>query len=832
MTLVTCILYKGMGLSLFTRCLDYRGSLMKNQESNIHAEPDDIVEDDHEFNDRDNIQRGGGLIKTFATIALACAAVGAVWWKLTNNHNTNNAISPQIKPPVNQHDTEVVPQVAKPQNIQNQQNTSDVVITTNPVANSVTVTNPSSNSIVTSMATNPVANSVTVTNPSSSSILPSTDATPNLGQLPNWDLSDIYKSIDDPKIALDISKVDQDSSKFSNEFKGKVTKLDSKLLFMAIKRYEDILERLGRLGSFASLNMSIDSTNESNKTLASNINIKAGEIGAKLAFFTLELSKISKKKLDTMYKQSSSLLTYRPFLYDVSRFKDHMLSEDVEQYSARHSVTNGSWSDLFDEIWSRMRFDVNGKTLTSEEVVTIYQTNPDRLQRAAAAHAMENSIKNNSYLFSFITNTLAREKSIEDDIRSYSTPISHRNISNNIEDNIVDLMISTVKSRYKDTSHRYYKIKAKLLGLNKLAYYDRSAPLLSSKRTIYQWNEARELVLSSYNAFSPKMGQIAEQFFTKRWIDAPAMPNKRGGAFCAGVSPSLHPYILVNYLGTSRDVSTLGHELGHGIHDILASKYGYLTTQPPLTLAETASIFGEELVFTELLKRTVDKNEKIALLASKIEDSIATIISQTAYAEFEKRVHEAIKMKNNLTMENMSEIWISVQKEALGDVFDLDGYQYHWMRIPHFIHTPFYVYSYTFGNLLVNALYNTYSSNKIPNFQDKYIALLASGGTKGYAELLESFNLNATTTQFWNSGIDVLVARIDEFEKLVSESMIQNQSGALNNDATIPTQVTQKQLESQPNNNVDQLDQDQSRSKVDEILPPTDTIVAPKIPKI
>jgi oligoendopeptidase F len=423
-----------------------------------------------------------------------------------------------------------------------------------------------------------------------------------------------------------------------------------------------------------------------------------------------------------------------------------------------------SWVRLFDETMADLRFPYDGGEKTTTEIFDL-MSDTDRDVRAAAAKSISAVLEKNLRLFSLITNTLAKDKAIDDNWRDYKRPVSARNLSNAVEDEVVDALSTAVQGSYERISHRYYRIKADWLGLDKLKHWDRNAPLPADDDRKIAWDEAKDTVLTAYADFSPELSSIGKRFFDGGWIDAPARAGKAGGAFAHPTVPSAHPYILLNYQGRVRDVMTLAHELGHGVHQVLAGPRGNLMANTPLTLAETASVFGEMLTFQSMLKKTTDPVKRKIMLAGKIEDMINTVVRQIAFYEFERRVHDERK-QGEISGNRICEIWMDVQRESLGPAFDFtEDYRTYWSYIPHFIHSPFYVYAYAFGDCLVNALYDLFEQGH-PKFQDKYLEMLSAGGTLRHKELLAPFGLDASDPAFWNRGLAVIERMIDQLEEL------------------------------------------------------------------
>ncbi len=585
-----------------------------------------------------------------------------------------------------------------------------------------------------------------------------------LKNLPTWNLVDFYDSIEDKKIEADLNKIAGDVKKFSQEFLGKVVKLDSQELVDSIKKYEKVAELIGKLSSYSYLIYAGDLSNQKNLAFYQNISEKLSASESELVFFTLELNKIDDKKLAKFFKESAALKKYQPFIRDVRSFKKHELSQELEKFSLEKSSSGrAAWVRLFDETVNNLKFSYRKKTLNSQEIFNLL-SNSDEKIRKDAAKAIGVTFKENIKIFAYITNVLAKEKSVEDQWRSFKQPISSRNLSNCVEDEVVDILVSKVKENYKNISHRYYKIKAKILGKKILNHWDRNAPLSKDENKIISWQDAKNLVLSAYEEFDPRMKKIGEQFFDKNWIDAEVRTGKDSGAFSHSTVPSIHPYILMNYQGKVRDVMTLAHELGHGIHQCLAKKQGALMCGTPLTLAETASVFGEQLTFQKILKNEKNIQKKNLIIAGKIEDMINTAVRQIAFLEFERKVHDERK-NGEISLEKICQFWMEVQKESLGSIFKFDDeYKFFWSYIPHFIHSPFYVYSYAFGDCLVNSLYGVYKQGNIKNFEEKYMEMLEFGGTKHHKEMLEPFGLNAKDPKFWQAGLDVIINYIDQLE--------------------------------------------------------------------
>jgi len=587
----------------------------------------------------------------------------------------------------------------------------------------------------------------------------------NLGILPIWDLSDLYKSIESEEISLDLKFIELRSKKFEKKYEGKIKLLDSRSLFKAIQEFEKIDERIHKILSFAQLLISENIEDEKNKIFFQQIKEKITKFSFCLIFFTLELNQINQKKINHLLKDKN-LRLYKTWIEISRSFKPHQLEKNLEKLMQDKNVTSSrSWVRLFDETIAALRFKFNDKDLTSSEIFN-YFADKKSINRKKAAKSVGEVLSKNINIFSTITNTLAKDKVINDEWRKFPNPVRSRNLSNVVEDNVVETLSKAVIESYPRLSHRYYKMKAKWFGKKTLKYWDRNAPLPFQTTRKYSWLEAKKIVLEAFNNFNKEIGKIAELFFDKNWIHASIIEGKSPGAFSASTVPSVHPYILLNFYGKTRDVSTLAHELGHGIHQYLAArKQGHFNSSTPLTIAETASVFGEMLTFKMLLNKEKNKKEKKALLANKVEDMLNTVVRQIAFFEFEKKVHTK-RIKSELSAEEICNIWLEVQRNSLGPAIEFENeYKYYWMYIPHFIHSPFYVYAYAFGDCMVNSLFALYEEN-FNNFNIKYISLLESGGSLKYKDLLKPFNLDPSNAFFWHKGISVIESFINQIEDI------------------------------------------------------------------
>ncbi|ASG20062.1 M3 family oligoendopeptidase [Nitrospirillum viridazoti] len=590
-----------------------------------------------------------------------------------------------------------------------------------------------------------------------------------LGTLPNWDLSDLYSGPDSPRLRTDLERVEREAQAFHGRYSGKLPGLSGKELGQAVVTYEALDETLTRIMSYAGLLYAGDQSDGAIARFYQSMQERVTAVSVHLLFFTLELNQLSDKDIDAKLK-APELHRYAAWLRDVRIFRPHQLSDELERFLHEKAVVGrNAWTRLFDETMASLRFRIDGQDLTSAEALNLLSA-PDAATRKAAAIEIGAVLGRNIKLFALITNTLAKDKEIEDKWRRYDQPWSSRNLSNRVEDAVVEALVGAVKDSYPALSHRYYTLKAKWFGGDTLDYWDRNAPLPDVAERTIPWEEAREIVLSSYARFSPDLAGVGRRFFENAWIDAPVRPGKNPGAFAHPTVPSAHPYLLVNYMGKTRDVMTLAHELGHGVHQVLAGGQGHLQSDTPLTLAETASVFGEMLTFRGLLAAETDPARRRALLAGKVEDMLNTVVRQTAFYDFERRVHSE-RRQGELSEERLGEIWQAVQTESLGPALRFDaGYATYWSYIPHFVHSPFYVYAYAFGDCLVNSLYAAFEEASAHNgseaFARRYLEMLAAGGTKRHKELLAPFGLDATDPAFWHKGLGMLKGFIDELEAL------------------------------------------------------------------
>ena len=588
-------------------------------------------------------------------------------------------------------------------------------------------------------------------------------------RLPEWNLDVLYRGLDDPAIKRDLDRSDAECAAFEEAYKGKLAGFAAAAdggarLAAAVRRYEAIDDLMGRLSSFAGLIHAGNTLDPARSKFYGDAQERLTAASIHLLFFALELNRIDDTVLDKAMADPA-LGHYRPWLQDVRRYRPYQLEDRVEQLFHEKSVTAYSaWNRHFDATIANLRFKLAGKSLAIEPTLNFLQDRSGA-KRKAAAQALAHTLEDNVQQFALVTNTLAKDKEISDRWRGFADIADERHLSNRVEREVVDALVAAVRAAYPRLSHRYYALKASWFGKKRLPHWDRNAPLPQVPMRHVPWNEAKDTVLSAYRAFSPKMADIAARFFSERWIDAPVRPGKAPGAFSHPTTPSAHPYVLVNYQGKPRDVMTLAHELGHGVHQVLAAPNGALMAPTPLTLAETASVFGEMLTFRKLLVATRNKKERKAMLAAKVEDMINTVVRQIAFYTFERAVHTERK-NGELTAARIGELWVEVQHESLGPAIELKpGYETFWCYIPHFLHSPFYVYAYAFGDCLGNSLYAVYE-NAAEGFAERYLAMLAAGGTKHHSELLAPFGLDARDPAFWQRGLGVIERLIDELERL------------------------------------------------------------------
>ncbi len=589
----------------------------------------------------------------------------------------------------------------------------------------------------------------------------------NLGALPEWNLADLYSAPDAPEVAKDYERAEKLAEKFAANYQGKLSEIAEQggdTLAQAIKEFEDIQDLIGRIASYATLLYTGNTTDPVRAKFYGDMQETITRISTNLLFFSLELNRIDDEVLDKAMGDKA-LAHYKPWLIDLRKERPYQLDDKIEELFHEKSVTGrGAFNRLFDETMAALRFDVDGEEITIEPALNML-VSPTPETREKGANAISKTLGENARTFTLITNTLAKDKEISDRWRGFKDIADSRHLANRVERDVVDALAASVEGAYPRLSHRYYAMKAKWLGMEQMNYWDRNAPLPDADTRVINWQDAKSTVLDAYGEFAPEMADIARDFFDKNWIDAPVREGKSTGAFAHPTVPSAHPYVLLNYQGKTRDVMTLAHELGHGVHQVLAAGQGPLMASTPLTLAETASVFGEMLTFRSLLDEAEDEKARKAMLASKVEDMLNTVVRQIAFYIFERRLHTA-RLEGELTTEQIGEIWMGVQSESLGPAIKLnEGYEYYWCYIPHFIHSPFYVYAYAFGDCLVNSLYSVYQNSEA-GFAEKYFDMLRAGGSKHHSELLAPFGLNASDPEFWQMGLSMIEGMIDELEAL------------------------------------------------------------------
>ncbi len=585
----------------------------------------------------------------------------------------------------------------------------------------------------------------------------------DLGGLPEWNLADLYPAPDSPEVKADLDRARYRARQLREDYAGRLADLDGESLAVAIERFEAVEEMLGRLASYAQLVYSGNMSDPEVGKFYQWIQEAATETSSDLVFFTLELNRIPDEALEARL-ENARLARYWPWIRDTRAFRPHQLSDELERLlHEKHVAGRAAWVRLFDETMAALRFPVQGEELTSSEVLNRLVSH-DGETRKAAAKSFGKVLGEHERTFALIANTLAKDKAIEDKWRGFARPVSSRNLANFVEDEVVDALVGAVTESFPRLSHRYYRLKAKWFGVEALPYWDRNAPLPEDEDRVVAWPEAVDTVLSAYRAFSPELADIGRRFFDGGWVDAPARAGKAPGAFAHPTVPSAHPYLLLNYQGRTRDVMTLAHELGHGVHQVLAGGQGHLMADTPLTLAETASVFGEMLTFQSMLRAEDDPRRRKVMLAAKVEDMLNTVVRQIAFHNFEARLHDE-RREGEVLASRIGEIWLETQGESLGPAIAFDEeYRHYWSYIPHFIHVPFYVYAYAFGDCLVNSLYAVYEQAD-GGFVEKYLDMLAAGGTRRHRELLAPFGLDAADPGFWHKGLGLIERFIDELER-------------------------------------------------------------------
>ncbi|MGH1415917.1 MAG: M3 family oligoendopeptidase [Pelagimonas sp.] len=586
----------------------------------------------------------------------------------------------------------------------------------------------------------------------------------SLGPLPEWDLSDLYTADDAPELKRDLDWLESACLKFADNYEGKLATLDAAGMLEAIKRQERIDSVAGRIMSYAGLRYYQLTTDAERAKFLSDAQERITNFSTPLVFFTLEINRLEDDFLDGLFSESADLARYKPIFDKIRKMKPHQLSDELEKFLHDLGVVGDAWERLFDETIAGLTFDIDGEDLNIEATLN-FLTDQDRSKREGAARELARVFADNIKTFARVHNTQAKEKEIVDRWRGMPSAQAGRHLANDVEPEVVEALRNAVVNAYPRLSHRYYELKRKWLGLDVMQVWDRNAPLPMESDRIVDWEEAKKTVMDAYNAFDPRMGELAEPFFTKGWIDAEVKPGKAPGAFAHPTVTDVHPYVMLNYLGKPRDVMTLAHELGHGVHQVLAAGQGEMLSSTPLTLAETASVFGEMLTFRQMLDGAQTQAERKVMLAGKVEDMINTVVRQIAFYDFECKLHAA-RRGGELTPDDINALWMSVQAESLGSAFEfMEGYETFWAYIPHFVHSPFYVYAYAFGDGLVNALYAAYQEQP-DGFQDKYFEMLRAGGSKHHSELLAPFGLDASDPSFWDKGLSMIEEFIDELEAM------------------------------------------------------------------
>ncbi len=584
------------------------------------------------------------------------------------------------------------------------------------------------------------------------------------GNLPEWNLDDLYTAEDAPELKRDLDWLEEACRSFAADYEDKLADLDAKGFLDCVLRNEKINQIAGRIMSYAGLRYYQLTTDSARAKFMSDAQEKITNFTTPLVFFTLELNRLEDDHLDKLLAQNADLARYKPVFDRVRAMKDYQLSDEMEKFLHDLGVVGDAWERLFDETIAGLEFEIDGDQLNIEGVLNLL-TDPSRDLREAAARELADVFQSNVKTFARIHNTQAKEKEVIDRWRGMPTPQTGRHLSNDVEPEVVEALRNAVVNAYPKLSHRYYELKRKWLGLDVMQVWDRNAPLPMEDPKVIGWDRAERMVMDAYSAFDPRMAEIAAPFFKDGWIDAGVKPGKAPGAFAHPTVTNVHPYVMLNYLGKPRDVMTLAHELGHGVHQVLAAGQGEMLSSTPLTLAETASVFGEMLTFRKMLDGAKTKSERKILLAGKVEDMINTVVRQIAFYDFECKLHDA-RRGGELTPDDINALWMSVQAESLGPAFEyMDGYETFWTYIPHFVHSPFYVYAYAFGDGLVNALYAVYAEGK-PGFEDKYFDMLKAGGSKHHKELLAPFGLDASDPAFWDKGLSMISGFIDELEAM------------------------------------------------------------------
>ena len=583
-----------------------------------------------------------------------------------------------------------------------------------------------------------------------------------LGQLPDWNLNDLYTATDAKELIRDLNWLEKECNEFAKSYEGKLHTLSDKEMLNCIVRNEKISSISGRIISYAGLLYYQKTTDADRAKFLSDMQEKITVFTTKLVFFSLEINSLEDAFLDKLFTKNDQLARYKPVFEKIRAMKPYQLNDEIEKFLHDLGIVGDAWEKLFDETIAGLTFKIGDESLNIEATLNLL-TDQNRENREKATRELARVFSENIKVFTRVHNTQAKEKEIIDRWRGMPTAQMGRHLANQVEPEVVEALRNAVVKAYPEISHRYYELKRKWLGLEIMQVWDRNAPLPMESNKLVTWDEAQKVVTGAYTNFDSRMSDLITPFFNEGWIDAGVKPGKAPGAFAHPTVTDVHPYIMLNYLGKPRDVMTLAHELGHGVHQVLASSQGQMLSSTPLTLAETASVFGEMLTFQQMLDQSCDKNERKVLLANKVEDMINTVVRQIAFYDFECKLHNA-RRSGELTPSDINSLWMSVQSESLGPAFEfVDGYETFWSYIPHFVHSPFYVYAYAFGDGLVNALYATYKENP-KGFEDKYFNLLSAGGSKHHKELLKPFDLDASDPKFWTKGLSMISGMIDELE--------------------------------------------------------------------
>ena len=583
-----------------------------------------------------------------------------------------------------------------------------------------------------------------------------------LGQLPDWNLNDLYTATDAKELIRDLNWLEKECNEFAKSYEGKLHTLSDKEMLNCIVRNEKISSISGRIISYAGLLYYQKTTDADRAKFLSDMQEKITVFTTKLVFFSLEINSLEDEFLDKLFTKNDQLARYKPVFEKIRAMKPYQLNDEIEKFLHDLGIVGDAWEKLFDETIAGLTFKIGDESLNIEATLNLL-TDQNRENREKATRELARVFSENIKVFTRVHNTQAKEKEIIDRWRGMPSAQMGRHLANQVEPEVVEALRNAVVKAYPEISHRYYELKRKWLGLEIMQVWDRNAPLPMESNKLVTWDEAQKVVTGAYTNFDSRMSDLITPFFNEGWIDAGVKPGKAPGAFAHPTVTDVHPYIMLNYLGKPRDVMTLAHELGHGVHQVLASSQGQMLSSTPLTLAETASVFGEMLTFQQMLDQSCDKNERKVLLANKVEDMINTVVRQIAFYDFECKLHDA-RRSGELTPSDINSLWMSVQSESLGPAFEfVDGYETFWSYIPHFVHSPFYVYAYAFGDGLVNALYATYKENP-KGFEDKYFNLLSAGGSKHHKELLKPFDLDASDPKFWTKGLSMISGMIDELE--------------------------------------------------------------------